>query len=139
MVASESQVPVAVAQLETLGSITSMNTVLLVFALVWLVGMIPLLIVCWLTRQIRAPWVRQLPRALVAALTFTPSFIVVDGQGGFAVPAPAVVVLFGAGPAKLLPIDILDMVVVPVAFCFMVFWGLACLVSFIKRKLSHAA
>jgi len=113
-----------------------MGTLLLGFLFVWLVGMIPFLVTYWLTRSIRAGWLRQLPRALVLALTFAPSFWSEGSCNG--IPLPAIVILFG-GWHSLSWHQIFILVVEPVAFCFSIGYALACFVSYVLRRSKNAA
>jgi hypothetical protein len=70
-----------------------MDRLLLMFLSVWLGGTILLCATYWLTRRIRPSWLRQVPRALVAALTFTPSLF---ASGHVGLVMPAIIVLYGA-------------------------------------------
>ena len=74
-----------------------MNDFTLMFVVVWVVGSAALALVWWATRRIRQPMLRQLPRAVVAAIAYTP--MLVAGPSGFhgvQLPVPAGLVLFGA-------------------------------------------
>ncbi|HTR43048.1 MAG TPA: hypothetical protein VMH87_15645 [Pseudomonadales bacterium] len=86
-----------------------------------LAGVIPLLVVWWLSRHIQLFWMRQLPRALTFALAFTPGFAGGGGPCGVVIPVPAILLLFGTG-ADRLPLDrIFIVVIAPMVFCFLVF------------------
>jgi hypothetical protein len=106
-----------------------MDTPMVVFLFVWLAGMIPLLVVCWLTRGIRPFGIRQLPRALVAAFVFAPSWKFGMGGGGF---FPVIFALPSLGEMQWF--EIRDSIVIPIVICFFVFWGGACLFSLMKKR-----
>ena len=103
---------------------------LILYLFVWLVGMIPFLGVFWLTRFIRACWLRQLPRAFVAALCFAP---ISWSDGPFARPVPPHFVLRYS--QELTEHQLLGLLVGPVAACFLLFYCLAFLVCFLRRKM----
>jgi hypothetical protein len=52
-----------------------MKFILLINMTVWFVGAALLWLTNRLTRRNQNPWLRQLPRAIVAALAFTPSLV----------------------------------------------------------------
>lgn len=74
-----------------------MNEFTLIFVVVWVVGSAALALVWWATKRIRRPMLRQLPRAVVAAIAYTPMLVAGPSYfHGAQLPVPAGLVLFGA-------------------------------------------
>jgi hypothetical protein len=74
-----------------------MNDLTTAFLVVWVIGSAFLALVWWATKRIRQPLLRQLPRAVIIALAYTPMLVVGPSYShGASIPAPAALVLIDA-------------------------------------------
>ena len=104
---------------------------ILPFMIMWLIGTAVLLVTYWATQRIRPHWLRQFPRALVAAFVFAPSWSGNLGGGAF---FPVVFVLRFMISDGVHWRGICELVVLPLAVCFLIFWGVSCFISFTRRE-----